>query len=62
MIKDIAATDSSVPPVARFVRETKAERVICLTATATVKVVEDICAAFEIEEQGVFRTSPYRPK
>lgn len=47
--------------VARFVKETKAERVICLTATATAKVVKDICATFEIEDRGVFRTSPYRP-
>lgn len=55
-------TDMSVPTVARFVKETKAERVICLTATATAKVVKDIRAAFEIDDQGVFRTSPYRPK
>ncbi|KAG8166112.1 hypothetical protein KVR01_004664 [Diaporthe batatas] len=47
--------------VARFVKETRAERVICLTATATTKVIQDIRAAFEIEDQGVFRTSPYRP-
>ena len=48
--------------VARFVQEIGAERVICLTATATPKVVEDVCRAFDIEEHGVFRTSPYRPK
>ncbi|KAF4978004.1 hypothetical protein FZEAL_5549 [Fusarium zealandicum] len=47
--------------VARFVQEIKAERVICLTATATPIVVDDICEAFDISEEGVFRTSVYRP-
>ncbi|KAK3315949.1 P-loop containing nucleoside triphosphate hydrolase protein [Apodospora peruviana] len=47
--------------VARFVEEIKAERVICLTATATPKVAEDICKAFNIRESCVFKTSPYRP-
>lgn len=47
--------------VARFADEIKAERVICLTATATQKVVEDICSAFKIQPKGVFRTSVYRP-
>ncbi|KAF4342152.1 ATP-dependent DNA helicase Q-like 3 [Fusarium beomiforme] len=47
--------------VARFVQEIKAERVICLTATATPPVIKDICQAFEISEEGVFRTSVYRP-
>ncbi|KAH8673331.1 P-loop containing nucleoside triphosphate hydrolase protein [Xylariales sp. PMI_506] len=47
--------------VARFVQEIKAERVICLTATATPRVVDDICKAFQIDQAGVFRTSPYRP-
>ncbi|KAK4208061.1 P-loop containing nucleoside triphosphate hydrolase protein [Rhypophila decipiens] len=47
--------------VARFVDEIKAERVICLTATATPKVAEDICKAFKIGESCVFKTSPYRP-
>ncbi|KAF7561120.1 hypothetical protein G7046_g3046 [Stylonectria norvegica] len=47
--------------VARFVKEIKAERVICLTATATPAVVDDICKAFDISGEGVFRTSPYRP-
>lgn len=47
--------------VARFAKEIKAERVICLTATATPRVVDDICEAFEIEKPFVFRTSPYRP-
>lgn len=47
--------------VARFVDEIKAERVICLTATATPKVADDICKAFNISKTAVFRTSPYRP-
>lgn len=47
--------------VARFVEEIKAERVICLTATATARVADDVCKAFDIDERGVFRTSPYRP-
>ncbi|KAF5246150.1 hypothetical protein FANTH_6917 [Fusarium anthophilum] len=46
---------------ARFVQEIKAERVICLTATATPPVVKDICQAFDISDEGVFRTSVYRP-
>ncbi|GAW26118.1 putative ATP-dependent DNA helicase recQ [Rosellinia necatrix] len=47
--------------VARFVNEIKAERVICLTATATPRVAEDVRKAFNIKESNVFRTSPYRP-
>ncbi|CRK23693.1 hypothetical protein BN1723_013084 [Verticillium longisporum] len=47
--------------VARFVDEIKAEKVICLTATATPVVADDICNAFSISKDGVFRTSPYRP-
>lgn len=46
--------------VARFVKEVQAERVLCLTATATPQVVKDICLAFEIEDEGVFRTTSYR--
>lgn len=49
--------------VARFVEEIKAECVICLTATATARVADDVCKAFQIDDQvGVFRTIPYRPK
>lgn len=48
--------------VARFVEEIKAEGVICLTATATARVADDVCKAFQIEQDGVFRTTPYRPK
>ncbi|KAI8625911.1 ATP-dependent DNA helicase recQ [Xylariaceae sp. FL1651] len=47
--------------VARFVNEIMAERVICLTATATPRVIADVCEAFAIKESNVFRTSPYRP-
>ncbi|KAL8372314.1 hypothetical protein RB595_001891 [Gaeumannomyces hyphopodioides] len=47
--------------VARFVREVKAERAICLTATATTKVIDDVCKAFDIAKTDVFRTAPYRP-
>ncbi|KAI0450247.1 ATP-dependent DNA helicase recQ [Xylaria acuta] len=47
--------------VARFATEIKAERVICLTATATPRVAEDVRRAFDISESNVFRTSPYRP-
>ncbi|KAJ9150002.1 ATP-dependent DNA helicase [Pleurostoma richardsiae] len=46
--------------VSRFVKEIKAERVVCLTATATPKVAEDICEAFDISNACVFKTSPYR--
>lgn len=47
--------------VARFAKEIQAERVICLTATATPKVAEDVCKAFDIPpEEGVFRTPTYR--
>jgi RecQ family ATP-dependent DNA helicase len=46
--------------IARFVKEIQAERVLCLTATATSKVADDICAAFNIDEQGLFRTTTYR--
>ena len=47
--------------VARFAKEIQAERVLCLTATATAKVADDICAAFNIDSLGVFRTTTYRP-
>jgi RecQ family ATP-dependent DNA helicase len=47
--------------VARFAKEIQAERVVCLTATATPKVVEDVCKAFDIPPtEGVFRTPTYR--
>ncbi|GAA5925627.1 hypothetical protein JCM1841_004791 [Sporobolomyces salmonicolor] len=51
--------------VSRFAKEIKAERVLCLTATATRSVVEDICASengFDIDlDTGVFSTGVYRP-
>ncbi|GAA6019852.1 hypothetical protein JCM10207_003722 [Rhodosporidiobolus poonsookiae] len=51
--------------VSRFAKEISAERVLCLTATATPSVVKDICNAengFDIcEEEGVFSTGAYRP-
>lgn len=72
--------------VARFVKEIKAERVLCLTATvcipayppglfgymvpiadwksikATPRVAADICAAFDIPQDGLFKTTTYRQK
>lgn len=47
--------------VARFAKEIQAERVVCLTATATPKVAEDVRKAFDIPEDGLFRTTTYRP-
>lgn len=47
--------------VSRFVKEIRAERVICLTATATPRVAGDICEAFDVDMSGLFRTSTYRP-
>ncbi|KAI1446499.1 ATP-dependent DNA helicase [Annulohypoxylon stygium] len=47
--------------VARFVEEIKAERVICLTATATPRVADDVAKAFNVRQSNIFRTSPYRP-
>lgn len=41
--------------VARFAEEIKAERVLCLTATATPTVADDICKAFSIDKIGVFK-------
>ncbi|KAK4690703.1 origin recognition complex subunit 4, partial [Lecanoromycetidae sp. Uapishka_2] len=46
--------------VARFAKEVRAERILCLTATATPKVAEDVCSAFNIDQQGIFRTTTYR--
>ncbi|TGO56107.1 hypothetical protein BCON_0082g00200 [Botryotinia convoluta] len=47
--------------IARFADEIRAERVVCLTATATPRVAQDICDAFKIKYSGLFRTSTYRP-
>ncbi|KAF2754477.1 ATP-dependent DNA helicase [Pseudovirgaria hyperparasitica] len=46
--------------IARFYREIHAERVVCLTATATPAVADDVRRAFDIPEAGLFRTSTYR--
>ncbi|KAJ8595948.1 ATP-dependent DNA helicase, partial [Rhizopogon salebrosus TDB-379] len=48
--------------IARFAEEMDVERVLCLTATATLNVAEDICKSFFIDpKKGVFRTAVYRP-
>lgn len=47
--------------VARFAKEIRAERVACLTATATPLVAEDVCKQFEVSIEGLFRTPTYRP-
>jgi len=47
--------------IARFAKEAQVERVVCLTATATQRVTEDIRNAFSIPEEGLFRTAVYRP-
>lgn len=47
--------------VARFAKEVGAERVVCLTATATPTVAADVCKAFAIPtDEGLFRTTTYR--
>ncbi|KAG1899302.1 ATP-dependent DNA helicase [Suillus fuscotomentosus] len=47
--------------IARFAEEMDVERVLCLTATATPNVAEDICKSFFIDtRKGVFRTPVYR--
>ncbi|GJC87708.1 ATP-dependent DNA helicase RecQ [Colletotrichum liriopes] len=48
--------------VARFAKEANVERVVCLTATATATVAQDIRATFNIPPEGLFITSMYRPK
>jgi ATP-dependent DNA helicase RecQ len=45
----------------QFARRTKAERLLALTATATPKVMDDICRAFEISPAAAVRNSCYRP-
>ncbi|KAJ7630865.1 ATP-dependent DNA helicase [Roridomyces roridus] len=47
--------------IARFCEEQDVERVLCLTATATPEVVNDICRSFFIKKEGVFRTPVFRP-
>lgn len=49
--------------IARFAEEMDVERVLCLTATATKSVADDICNNFYISPtEGVFRTPTCRPK
>jgi superfamily II DNA helicase RecQ len=47
--------------IGRFAREAQVERVVCLTATATSKVAQDICDAFAVPPEGLFSTTVYRP-
>ncbi|KAI6799069.1 ATP-dependent DNA helicase [Hortaea werneckii] len=47
--------------VARFAQEIQAERVVCLTATATPVVAGDICKQFGVSTDGLFRTPTFRP-
>ncbi|TRM60229.1 P-loop containing nucleoside triphosphate hydrolase protein [Schizophyllum amplum] len=48
--------------IARFAEENNVERVLCLTATATPQVVQDICTSFDIERpDGVFAAPVFRP-
>ncbi|KAF2850544.1 ATP-dependent DNA helicase [Plenodomus tracheiphilus IPT5] len=47
--------------IARFAKEAQVERIVCLTATATVKVAQDIRNAFDMPEEALFRTTMYRP-
>jgi len=44
-----------------FARQSKAERLLALTATATPRVLDDICRAFEITADCAIRNSCYRP-
>ena len=44
-----------------FARQCRAERLLALTATATQKVLEDVCRAFNIEAECAIRNSCYRP-
>ncbi|KAF7306860.1 hypothetical protein MIND_00478200 [Mycena indigotica] len=47
--------------IARMVQESNVERVLCLTATATPPVVQDMCKAFQIDKESVFQTPVFRP-
>src|SRR5262245_6214050 len=47
--------------LALFARELAAERVLALTATATPRVVADICAAFAIPARCAFVSGVFRP-
>jgi ATP-dependent DNA helicase RecQ len=47
--------------LAQFAKACRAERVLALTATATDKVLDDVCRAFEIDRDCAVRTGFYRP-
>lgn len=47
--------------LAKFVQLCRSERVLALTATATEKVLGDICRFFQIEPRCAVRTGFYRP-
>ena len=47
--------------LAGFARSAGAERILALTATATPRVLEDICRVFEIAPECAVRTGFYRP-
>jgi ATP-dependent DNA helicase RecQ len=47
--------------LAEFARRCRAQRILALTATATIKVQQDICRAFDIAPANVVRTPFYRP-
>jgi ATP-dependent DNA helicase RecQ len=47
--------------LARAAKECRAERILALTATATPKVAEDVCAGFGIPKEAVVRTGFHRP-
>ena len=47
--------------LAEFARRCQAQRILALTATATVKVQQDICLAFGIDPANAVRTPFYRP-
>jgi ATP-dependent DNA helicase RecQ len=47
--------------LAEFARRCQAQRILALTATATIKVQQDICHAFDIDPANVVRTPFYRP-
>ncbi|KZW02464.1 ATP-dependent DNA helicase [Exidia glandulosa HHB12029] len=47
--------------IARFAKENYVNRILCLTATATPAVAEDIARAFDIDvDEGIFRIPSYR--
>lgn len=47
--------------LAGFARQYDAERILALTATATPRVLDDICTGFDIQPEHAVRTGFYRP-